>query len=259
MLRYTELRQKPKEFLCATGVTDEEFQKILPVFAQQHLKPASVKPQQRRKKRAPRQPGGGRKAQLDTVEQKLLFILVYHKTAPLQTMHGLQFGLSQSAVNNWVHCLLPALQLSLQQLECAPLRDGTQLSAAAAATAGGVQLCLDGTERRLQRPVEDTQQRAKYSGKKADHTDKNLLLANVQTQRVVYLSATVEGKKHDKKLADESAISYPVNATLLQDTGFQGYAPDSVIVLQPKKSARTRTERGGSNAQSSDLKRAREG
>ncbi len=37
--------------------------------------------------------------------------------------------------------------------------------------------------------------------------------------KVVYLSKTVEGKKHDKKLADESQISYPENASLTQDTG----------------------------------------
>ena len=37
--------------------------------------------------------------------------------------------------------------------------------------------------------------------------------------KVVYLSETVEGRKHDKKLADESKISYPKNASLTQDTG----------------------------------------
>ncbi len=34
---------------------------------------------------------------------------------------------------------------------------------------------------------------------KKTHTDKNLLLANENTKKIVYLSPTVEGKKHDKK------------------------------------------------------------
>jgi len=33
MLKYENLKQKPREFLAATGVTDEEFQILLPNFA----------------------------------------------------------------------------------------------------------------------------------------------------------------------------------------------------------------------------------
>lgn len=57
------------------------------------------------------------------------------------------------------------------------------------------------------------------------------------------MSATVEGKKHDKKLADESKISYPKNASLTKDTGFEGYEPKDVLTQQPKKSARKGTDR----------------
>lgn len=71
-------------------------------------------------------------------------------------------------------------------------------------------------------------------GKKA-HTDKNLVLVNLHSQKVVYLSATEVGKKHDKKLADEAAISYPPASTLGKDTGFQGYEPTDVVTWQPKK------------------------
>lgn len=51
----------------------------------------------------------------------------------------------------------------------------------------------------------------------------------------MYLAAPVAGKVHDKKAAAAAAISYPVNATLSQDTGFQGYAPAGGWPLQPKK------------------------
>lgn len=49
------------------------------------------------------------------------------------------------------------------------------------------------------------------------------------------MSATVESKKHDKKLADETAYSLPAGSKLVQDTGFQGFTLEKVIVLQPKK------------------------
>lgn len=52
------------------------------------------------------------------------------------------------------------------------------------------------------------------------------------------MSATVPGKNHDKKQADEAAIIYPPQATLGKDTGFQGYEPPNVLTWQPKKKPR---------------------
>jgi Helix-turn-helix of DDE superfamily endonuclease len=48
----------------------------------------------------------------------MLFILVYQKTHPLQTVHGLHFGLSQPQAHYWywVHHLLPILQRALADL-----------------------------------------------------------------------------------------------------------------------------------------------
>lgn len=74
-------------------------------------------------------------------------------------------------------------------------------------------------------------------GKKT-HTDKNVILANAHTERVDYLSQTYCGKTHDKKMADQEAIQYPLNATLVKDTGFQGYEPLGVQTFQPKKKPR---------------------
>ncbi len=235
MLKYVELREKPREFLAATGHTDEEFQALLPAFAAcyEAARPPKPKPTKKKKQRAR---GGGRRGQLPDLADKLLFILVYQKTFPLQVMHGLQFGLSQGQVNHWIHRLLPVLQASLALLHLTPERDGSAVAAAVETSAGGAHLSVDGTERRVQRPVDPVQQREKYSGKKKTHTEKNLVLVNEQTKRVVYLSPTVAGKAHDKKLAAASAISYPAHATLTKDTGLQGYEPAGVLTAQPKKS-----------------------
>lgn len=234
MIEYLELKEKPREFLAATGITDEEFACLLPTFEKCYLKSLPPKPKPPKKKKQ-RKSGGGKKSKLKTVCDKLLFVLVYQKTAQLQTMHGLQFGLSQGRVNYWVHRLLPILQRALAEMGMKPERDGKKVGELIEAVEGGANLSLDASERELQRPVNKEKQKEKYSGKKKTHTDKNLLLVNENTKKVVYLSATVEGKKHDKKLADESQISYPENASLTQDTGFQGYQPKGVLVQQPKK------------------------
>ena len=43
------------------------------------------------------------------------------------------------------------------------------------------------------------------------------------------LSTTCEGKKHDKRLADEQALRFPKGSKLWKDTGFQGYEPEGVF------------------------------
>jgi len=240
MLKYAELKEKSREFLSVTSLTDEEFQVLLPTFEKWYHLSAKPKPKPRKRKKQ-RASGGGRKAKLSDIGDKLLFILAYQKTAPLQTLHGLQFGLSQGRVNYWVHRLLPVLQKSLSEMGMKPERVGGEVAELIEAHEGGANLSLDAAERLLQRPVNEEKQRAKYSGKKKTHTDKNLLLVNENTKKVVYLSETVEGKMHDKKLADKSQISYPKNASLTQDTGFQGYEPKAVVVQQPKKSKRRGT------------------
>ncbi len=104
------------------------------------------------------------------------------------------------------------------------------------ALAGTPDLALDGTERRLYGPQDPEEQRAHYSGEKKTHTDKNIVLVNESTNKVIYLGPTESGSKHDKKAADEAAINYPSQATLDKDTGFQGYEPAGVLTRQPKKS-----------------------
>ncbi len=62
------------------------------------------------------------------MEDKLLFILVYEKTYPLQTMLGMQFGLSQGRANVWIHRLLPIVREALANLNLTPERNGQEVS-----------------------------------------------------------------------------------------------------------------------------------
>ena len=235
MLTYATFQDRPREFLAATSLTHDEFARVLPAFAAAYTvlyppdKTWAGKVRQR-------QSGGGAKGILSQMEDKLLFILIYQKTNPLQTMHGLQFDLSQPQTHYWIHHLLPVLQHALATLGVAPERDASRVARSPLMLEGDPVGALDGTERRRQRPTEAAQQTAHYSGKKKAHTDKNVLLINEYTSKVVYLSPTVAGKTHDKKAADEADLVYPVNSTLDKDTGFQGYEPAGVLTQQPKKS-----------------------
>ena len=241
MLSYNQLQKRPKDFLAMTGLQLDEFRKLLAAFEAtylQHYPQELTLEGHARQRRA----GGGAKGTLRSFADKLVFILVYQKTNPLQTAHALQFELSQPQANYWIHHLLPILRDALDALGLKPERDASRLAHHPLALEGGPNLAIDGTERRRQRPADATKQKVHYSGKKKTHTDKNLLLVNEHTAKVVYLSPTVAGHMHDKKMADEAAVVYPTNATLDKDPGFQGYEPEGVLTRQPKKTARQDTE-----------------
>ena len=53
--------------------------------------------------------------------------------------------------------------------------------------------------------------------------------------KVVYLSNTCEGKRHDKKLCDEQKLEFQDGIEILQDSGFIGYEPENVSVTMPIK------------------------
>lgn len=83
--------------------------------------------------------------------------------------------------------------------------------------------------------IEAQCQKEHYSEKKKAHTVKNNILANSNCE-VIFLTLTVEGKKHDKKIVDESKYRLPKGSILFQDTGFQGFPAEDVLILQPAKS-----------------------
>src|SRR5213078_4539431 len=151
MLIYNELKNKPREFLAATGLKLDEFEQLLPAFQTAYEKKYPPHLTQEGKTRQ-RQSGGGATGALPKSEDKLFFILVYVKTNPLQTMHGLQFGLSQPPAHHWIHHLLPVVQQALRDRGYAPERDAARLGASPLLAASTPAFAIAGTERRRLRP-----------------------------------------------------------------------------------------------------------
>ena len=61
------------------------------------------------------------------------------------------------------------------------------------------------------------------------------MLGGLHTRQVNYLSQTYEGKRHDKKIAEEASPTDPADIGVYKDTGFQGYEPEGVQTFQPQK------------------------
>lgn len=233
-LTYEELSKKPRTFKSFTGLSPDEFENIVSAFEsayEAHLDEEDSKrsrPRQRRR-------GGGLRSGIDTIRDKLLFILIYFKIYPIQEVQGTFFEMSQPQANYWIHLLTPILEKGLGKRMELPARKPADLKTALEAN-DGLEFIIDGTERPIQRPKKDKDKQKKYfSGKKKRHTVKNNLISDRKSKKIKGLSQTVEGKKHDKALMDEWGIDFPDGSEIWKDSGFQGYEPEGIKTHQPKK------------------------
>src|SRR2546426_4017711 len=120
-LRFTDLQTRPLEVLDLTSVTLDEFRRLVPPFEaafQAHMAQWRFDGQPRTARRYTTY----QTCPLPTPEDRLLFILAYLKTYPLQVVQGRLFGMVQGKANQWIHALLPALLAALRALGDAPAR-----------------------------------------------------------------------------------------------------------------------------------------
>ncbi len=98
-----------------TSLTLDEFRQLVPPFEaafQAHMAPWRLDG----KPRTARRYTTYQNCPLPTPEDRLLFILVYLKTYPLQVVQGRLFGMGQSKAHQWIHVLLVVLRVTLPRL-----------------------------------------------------------------------------------------------------------------------------------------------
>jgi hypothetical protein len=120
-VQFTDVQDRPTEFLDWTSLTLEEFQQLLAPFEaafQAHMAAWRLDG----KPRTARRFSVYQNCPLPTPEDRLLFILAYVKTYSLQVVQGRLFGMGQSKANQWIHVLLPVLLAALRTLGDAPAR-----------------------------------------------------------------------------------------------------------------------------------------
>ena len=120
-LRFTDLQTRPLEVLDLTSLTLDEFRRLVPPFEaafQAHMAQWRFDGQPRTARRYTTY----QNCPLPTPEDRLLFILTYLKTYPLQVVQGRLFGMDQSKANQWIHVLLGVLQATLRALGDTPSR-----------------------------------------------------------------------------------------------------------------------------------------
>ena len=229
LFSYQSAKRDPKAFRSLTSLSEREFEVLCRVFGECWNEVMNAEARDERK--------GGRKPILNTMEDRLFFILFYLKTYPLQEVLAFSFEMSQSEAHRLVHLLSEILKKALEKGGYAPPRLPDDMMARLDQEEGQ-DFSMDGTERSIVRPSNDAVQAVFYSGKAHRHTVKNNLIVGLDDRQIKGLSGTHEGKKHDKKICDEEHLRLPDGSDGYVDTGFQGYESPGVHLHRPKKKPR---------------------
>jgi hypothetical protein len=145
-LRFIDIQTHPTEVLDLTSLTLDEFQRLVPPFEdafQTHMAAWRLDGRPRTARRYTTY----QNCPLPTPEDRLLFILVYLKTYPLQVVQGRLFGMGQGKAHQWIHVLLVVLQTTLHVLGDAPTRSVRELATRVGVAAADAAALVVPTER----------------------------------------------------------------------------------------------------------------
>jgi hypothetical protein len=122
MLRYHEIATDERRVLSLTSLTPTEFVDLVSHFTSvfyEYLEEQTIDGYER----VGRRYVPYRNSLLPTMEDKVLFILVYLKQAPTQEVQASLFGMRQPKANMWIHLLHAVLNRTLRQNGDLPKRD----------------------------------------------------------------------------------------------------------------------------------------
>ena len=219
------------------GVSPDEFEALLPVFSQcLHAYRIQLRPNRKRAV------GGGRKGDLATIEDKLLYILLYIKLYPTYDALAVLTDHYRSKCGDSVQLLLPVLEMALGRKQVLPKRPrGNSLEKIFQDHPELKDIFIDGTERRVQKPKNLKKRNKLYSGKKKAVTKKTVILSD-EKKHIHYMSKTKSGRRHDKRIADKEDIvgQIPEDVTVWSDTGFQGMQKQHDNMVIPSKAMKSK-------------------
>ena len=220
--------------LALTGLSPAEFNHLVPQFAQVYLEYRHTSKPDRQ-----RAIGAGRAGQLRSIKEKLLFILFYLKGYPTYDVLAFVANFHRTRACQWCLRLFPLLEKTLGRKLVLPERKISSVEEFLAKFPDAKDVFGDGSDRRIQRPKNPKRQNKTYSGKRKAHTRKQIVLAD-EHKRILVLTPTKSGRRHDKRLADKSGLfaNLPHSVTAWVDTGFVGVQKDHPNTLIPRKRSR---------------------
>lgn len=238
-----KLLHKPRLFAKMFGIKLDNFlilvERMQKVWSEAEAKRLNSK----ERKRAT---GAGRKYALETIEEKILLVLMFYRHNATHELLGFIFGLDASNVTRLINKMLPIfeqaadpeLKTYLKKTKMYSEKISDPITFFAKYPDLKV-LRVDATEQRRNRPQNKELRKKVYSGKKKIFANKTQILID-EKLKILDVSKSYSGSIHDKKIFDleDTARKIPSKSTLLGDLGYLGTSkehPDIKIVLPYKK------------------------
>jgi hypothetical protein len=217
-----------------TGLKVAEFKNLVLDFTPNYLEYEANKKVVRERKI-----GGGRNSKIETIEEKLFYVLWYMKTYPTFDLASFQVGFARSSACYWMHELLPILEMTMKRKFVLPQRKISDPEEYFRLIPEAKEVFVDAVERLKQRPKKKKAQQKTYSGKKKTHTRKSVVVSD-KNRKILVITKQKSGRRHDKRLADKESVfeMIPKEITAYADTGFMGAQKVHPNVYIPKKKSR---------------------
>ncbi len=161
-LSYQDLKANSQTISAHTGLSKQEFEALEKEFGREvetYLRYYTLEGLVRQRAYKART-----NSMLPTIADKLLFLLLFLKTNPLQEVHATSFGMNQPQASKWLKLLSKLLLETLAKVSVLPERKSERI---AKAVAGLTHILIDVTEREVERSIDYQTQAEYYSGKKS--------------------------------------------------------------------------------------------
>lgn len=108
-INYNNIKKSEGVLISLTSLTQKQFERLKTAFEQQYNNRYSkynLDGELRRKRQTVKKTD-----KLSTIEDKMLFILTYVKTYPIQQVQAQMFDMTQPQCNGWIQRLLPIFMM----------------------------------------------------------------------------------------------------------------------------------------------------
>lgn len=155
---YQDIRTE-RQWRAATGLNKKQFFKLVPLFkiTYESIFDESIED---------RQNNSSNESTFKTYADLLFFGLYSFKSGLTYDLLGLTFGLSNSNAYQNQSIIIRVLEVTLENAGCMPKRSFSNEEELKEFLSNETTLLIDATEQRVQRPDNEEDQKADYSGKK---------------------------------------------------------------------------------------------
>nr|WP_265039761.1 transposase [Wolbachia endosymbiont (group A) of Trypoxylon clavicerum] len=210
---YYNMKKHPRNFRNITGLSIEEFEKVV-----EKVRSGWKKLEKQKKCH-------GRRSKLPTLEDKLFCVILYYRTYITHRFLGCLFNVHNANVCRLLKRIEPLLAKKVTITKDRSMTPEKILK-----------ILADVTEQQIQRPEDSKKRKKSYSGKKRTNTMKIEIIIE-EGGRILSVSKSYRGRISDFRIRKQEKY-LPLDSIKHADSGYQGWQKLQSNVIIPYKKYR---------------------